>query len=73
MEATILAQHGYSMGVGDINEDALDLARPRAEKFELRKPRYVGLDDHNLPFRNASPMRIEQIWMGAAAKFGPDR
>jgi SAM-dependent methyltransferase len=53
-EATVLAQHGYDMVVGDINERALDISRQRAEKFGLKKPRYVGLDAHRLPFRDAS-------------------
>ncbi len=53
-EATILQQKGYRMVVGDINEAALDISRQRAEKFSLISPHYVGLDAHNLPFKDGS-------------------
>jgi len=53
-EATILEQQGYNMVVGDINEVALDVSRQRVEKFGLARPHYVGLDAHNLPFKDNS-------------------
>jgi ubiquinone/menaquinone biosynthesis C-methylase UbiE len=53
-EATILEQLGYQFVVGDINETALDISRERVEKFKLKKPYYVALDAHNLPFHDAS-------------------
>jgi ubiquinone/menaquinone biosynthesis C-methylase UbiE len=51
-EATILKQQGFNMVVGDINEVALDVSRQRVEKFGLSSPHYVGLDAHNLPFKD---------------------
>jgi ubiquinone/menaquinone biosynthesis C-methylase UbiE len=53
-EATILQQCGYHFVVGDINETALDISRKRLEKFHLKKPYYVALDAHNLPFQDES-------------------
>lgn len=60
-EATILKQQGYNMVVGDINEVALDVSRQRVEKFGLAKPEYVGLDAHNLPFKDASVSAVTVI------------
>jgi ubiquinone/menaquinone biosynthesis C-methylase UbiE/uncharacterized protein YbaR (Trm112 family) len=53
-EATILRQRGYNIVVGDINEVALDVSRRRVEKFHLLRPHYVGLDAHQLPFKDHS-------------------
>jgi len=60
-EATILKQQGFNMVVGDINEVALDVSRQRVEKFGLAKPHYVGLDAHNLPFKDASVSAVTVI------------
>jgi SAM-dependent methyltransferase len=51
-EATILAQEGFRIAVGDINEVALDLSRQRALHFGLVIPDYVCLDAHELPFKS---------------------
>ena len=53
-ESTILAQSGYTMIVGDINESALEISRLRARSFDLLEPRYVGLDAHRLPLADES-------------------
>jgi ubiquinone/menaquinone biosynthesis C-methylase UbiE len=53
-ESTILAQSGYTMIVGDINESALEISRLRARSFDLLEPIYVGLDAHRLPFVDVS-------------------
>lgn len=60
-EATILNQEGFRFVVGDINEVALDISRQRVEKFGLRQPRYVALDVHSLPFKDASFSAITVI------------
>jgi ubiquinone/menaquinone biosynthesis C-methylase UbiE len=53
-ESTILAQAGYTMVVGDLNESALTISRARNRSFGLVEPGYVGLDANHLPFADGS-------------------
>lgn len=49
-ETTVLLQEGLKMILSDINEVALEVARARADKFELKPPHCVAADVHALPF-----------------------
>lgn len=60
-EATILANSGFHIIVGDINDTALDISQERVRKFGLESPEYVGLDAHRLPFADESVAAVTII------------